>query len=88
MECMWHVVHMSTMIQVRNVPSWLHRELVRRAKMRGETLTQYVQRVLERDVARPPAEQVFARIRSRRRVRLGGTAAAVIRGERSKRSPS
>jgi hypothetical protein len=44
---------MSKMIQVRNVPDRLHRELVRRARARGETLTQYVQRILEREIARP-----------------------------------
>jgi hypothetical protein len=53
------------MIQVRNVPSRLHRELVRRAKRRGMTLTQYVESVLEREVSRPLPEDVHARIVSR-----------------------
>jgi hypothetical protein len=47
------------MIQVRNVPDRLRRELVRRARDRGLTLTDYVQNLLEREVARPPAEEVF-----------------------------
>jgi hypothetical protein len=70
------------MIQVRHVPAALHRELVRRAKARGETLTQYIQGVLEREVARPPAEEVFARIRSRAQVSLDRPVAETIRAER------
>ena len=54
------------MIQVRNVPPELHAELVRRAKLRGMTLTAFVQEILEREVERPPAEEVFARIEARR----------------------
>jgi cytochrome P450 len=55
------------MIQVRNVPPELHAELVRRARLAGKTLTAYVQDVLEREVGRPPAEEVFARIKARRK---------------------
>ena len=46
---------MSKMIQVRNVPDRLHRELMKRAKRAGLSLTDYIQRVLEREVSRPPA---------------------------------
>ncbi len=54
---------MSVMIQVRNVPDALHRELVRRARARGVTLTAFVQEVLEREVARPDRADVVRRIR-------------------------
>jgi len=79
---------MSKMIQVRNVPDSLHRELVRRARARGETLTQYVQSVLEREVARPPASEVFDRVRSREAVEVPGPVAEVIRRERGLREAS
>jgi hypothetical protein len=79
---------MSKMIQVRNVPDRLHRELVRRARARGQTLTDYVQGVLEREVARPPATDVFERIEHRPPVRLGRPAAELIREERAKREAS
>jgi hypothetical protein len=69
---------MSKMIQVRNVPNRLHGELLRRARLRGQTLTDYVEQILEREVSRPPAEEVFARIRSRAPVDLGGPAAELI----------
>jgi hypothetical protein len=77
---------MSTMIQVRNVPAGLHRELMKRAKRRGLTLTRYVQDILEREVARPPAEDVFDMIESSPASRLGRPAADLIREERSERS--
>jgi hypothetical protein len=79
---------MSKMIQVRNVPGWLHKELVRRAKSRNQTLTQYVQDVLEREVSRPPSDEVFARIRGRRRVRLDRPVGEIIREQRERRHPS
>lgn len=79
---------MSKMVQVRDVPLWLHRELVRRAKARGQTLTQYVQGILEREVARPPADEVFARVHRRKPVALDRPAAEVIRAAREKRAPT
>jgi antitoxin FitA len=72
---------MSKMIQVRNVPDKLHRELARRAKTRGQTLTDYIQELLEREVARPPAGEVFNRIEARPPVKLGRAAAELIRDE-------
>ncbi len=73
---------MSKMIQVRNVPERLHRELKRRATARGRTLTDYVEEILEREVARPPAEEVFERVARRSRVDLGRPAAELVRAER------
>jgi hypothetical protein len=49
---MRHPSPMAKMIQVRNVPDRLHRELVRRARLRGQTLTDYIQEIL--DGARGP----------------------------------
>ena len=56
---------MAKMIQVRNVSDRLHDELVRRATARNLTLTAYVEEILEREVARPPREEVFERIARR-----------------------
>lgn len=66
---MWHSEEVARMIQVRNVPPELHAELVRRARLRGLTLTSYVQAILEREVERPPAEEIWARIDTRRKLR-------------------
>ncbi len=76
------------MIQVRSVPERLHRELTKRASALGLTLTEYIERVLEREVARPPAEEVFARVATRSPVDLGRPAAELIREERRKRAGS
>jgi antitoxin FitA len=76
---------MSKMIQVRNVPDELHEELVKRARARGQTLTDFLQELLEREVARPLPEEVFRRVESREQVRLPVTAAELIRGERRER---
>ena len=76
------------MIQVRNVPDRLHRELTRRAKARGQTLTDYVQELLEREAARPPAEAVFDRIENRTEVKLTRRAADLIHESRARREES
>jgi hypothetical protein len=73
-------------IQVRNMPAALHRALARRAKVRGETLTQYIQGVLEREAARPMPEEVFARVRGRARVTSKRPVAEIIADERKRRS--
>ena len=73
------------MIQVRNVSDRLHRELMKRAKARGQTLTDYIEDVLEREVARPSPADVYARIASRQPVDLGQPAAELIREERAAR---
>ena len=70
------------MIQIRDAPLRLHRELVRRAKARGMTLTDYVQEILEREVSRPTQEEVFERIRGREPVDLGMSAAELVRAGR------
>jgi hypothetical protein len=56
---------MAKMIQVRNVSERLHRELSRRARSRGQSLTTYIEAILEREVSRPSREELEARIRSR-----------------------
>lgn len=79
---------MLKMIQVRNVSARLHGELTRRARARGQTLTDYIEGILEREVARPPAEEVFERIARRSPVKLRARAADLIREERTGREAS
>jgi hypothetical protein len=77
---------MARMIQVRDVRPELHAELVRRANLRGMSLTAYLEEILEREVARPPADEVFDRIEARR---LQGTLTpdAIVRMIREMRGP-
>jgi len=77
---------MGKMIQVRNVPNRLHAELKRRARLRGQSLTEYLEDILKREVSRPPMEEVIARIHSREPVHLGRPAADIIREERARRT--
>ncbi len=79
---------MSSMIQVRNVPDRLHRELVKRATRRGQTLTRYIEDLLEREVARPPADEVFDRIEATTPVKLDRPVADLIREDRAARETS
>lgn len=87
----WHMCHpptMPTMIQVRNVPDALHRELVRRATARGQTLTAYVQEVLEREVAHTDRRDVVRQLRDLPPVPLARPVAEYLRegrGERERR---
>jgi hypothetical protein len=70
------------MIQIRDVRPELHAELMRRAKLAGTSLTAYIEEILEREIERPTAEEVFDRIKSRRPIPLGAPAATLIREER------
>ncbi|MHB1194185.1 MAG: FitA-like ribbon-helix-helix domain-containing protein [Longimicrobiales bacterium] len=82
---MCHSLIMPTMIQVRNVPDPLHRELVRRARARGQTLTAYIQEVLEREVARADRRDVVRRLRELAPVPLARPVADYLREEREER---
>jgi plasmid stability protein len=75
------------MIQVRNVPDALHKELVRRAEAKGVTLTAYVQSILEREVARPPIHELLSRIEAAEPVHLDRPFADYIRDGRAERLP-
>lgn len=74
------------MIQVRNVPDKVHRELVRRAKKQRQTLTAYIEEILEREVRRMPFDELDARIRSREPVPMSEEEiVAIIRRDRERR---
>ncbi len=70
------------MVQIRNVPDQLHRELKVRAADAGQTLSDYLLAELERVAARPTRDQMLSRLHRRRRVTLKTAAATVIRDER------
>lgn len=76
---------MSKMIQIRNVPDRLHRELSRRARERGQTLTAYIEDVLEREVGRPTPKEWEARLRTREPVNI--SVEEIVRGIREDRGP-
>ncbi len=59
------VLHMSKMIQIRNVPDDLHRELKMRAAAAGMTLSDYIKRELDRRSRKSTIREIAARRRDR-----------------------
>lgn len=66
MSATWpNVVHMSKMIQIRNVPDEVHRTLKVRAASEGLSLSDYVKRDLEELAKQATLEEAFADARAR-----------------------
>ena len=60
-----NVLHMSKMIQVRNVPDELHRELKMRAAAAGMSMSDYIKKELTRANEKDSWEEIFARAKAR-----------------------
>jgi hypothetical protein len=60
-----NVVHMSKMIQIRNVPDDLHRELKMRAAAAGMSLSDYIKRELSRRSRKSTINEIYERSRGR-----------------------
>lgn len=66
MSATWpNVIHMSKMIQIRNVPDDVHRTLKVRAAAEGLSLSDYIKRDLEELAKQATIEEIAARARSR-----------------------
>lgn len=79
-----HVHHMS-MIQIRNVPESLHRELKARAAREGKTLSDFLLEVIRRAGERPEPAELVARVRERSAVYPSEPPAEAVRAERDAR---
>ena len=77
-----YAIHMSKMIQIRNVPDAVHRRIKARAAQSGLTLSDYLRAEVERIAALPTRDEMLARLHGRSRVKLRTPAAQIIRGER------
>jgi plasmid stability protein len=73
------------MIQIRNVPSEVHRELKARAALAGMSLSDYLLRELRQTLDRPTMEQLRKRLASLPPVQPRVSPAAAIRAERDRR---
>ncbi|MBA3867484.1 MAG: toxin-antitoxin system HicB family antitoxin [Solirubrobacterales bacterium] len=60
-----NVVHMSKMIQVRNVPDEMHRALKTSAAAEGISLSDYIKRELGGVTAKASLEEIDERVRAR-----------------------
>jgi antitoxin FitA len=76
---------MHTMIQIRNVPTALHRKAKARAALAGLTLSEFALQALEREVSRPTAAELASRIRGLEPVPHAPAAALMVREERNAR---
>jgi plasmid stability protein len=76
---------MPKMLQVRNVPDRLHRELRRRAARQGKTLSRYVLEELEIIAEELPLDDWLDEVRKRPAVRLRTSPAEAIRRQREGR---
>lgn len=81
----WRYAGCMSNVQIRNVPEDLHRRLRARAAMQGTTVSALLLRELERFMARPPKEEVLARIASREPVSTTETSAEAVRAGRAER---
>lgn len=62
-----NVLHMSKMIQIRNVPDDLHRELKVRAAAAGMSMSDYIKRELDRRSRKSTIAEIAARRNGRGR---------------------
>lgn len=75
----------TTMVQIRNVPAVLHRQLKARAALEGMSMSDYVLREIRKSLERPTRQEVLERLRARPERRLSVPAARVVRTERDSR---
>lgn len=78
-------MHMSRMIQLRNVPEALHRTLKARAALAGMSLSDYLLAEIREVAERPTLAELQQRMERRQPVNLPTPAAASVRAERDSR---
>lgn len=76
---------MSRMIQIRNVPESLHRELKARSARAGMTLSDYLLALVRRAAERPEPDVLLKRIRERSPLYPSEPPADAVRAEREAR---
>lgn len=79
-----YAVHMSKMIQIRHVPSELHRKLKARAALAGMSLSDYLLNGIRQMAERPTLDEMLKRLASREPVDIGESAVKIIREERDR----
>jgi plasmid stability protein len=74
-----------TMVQIRNVPPEIHRQLKARAAIEGMSMSDYLLREVRKALNKPTRQEILERLRARGVRRMRRSAAAVIRAERDSR---
>lgn len=73
------------MLQVRNVPEDIHRQLKARAAVEGMSLSDLALAELRRSLERPTRRELIERVRARKRTDVDESAAEAVRAERDVR---
>ncbi len=85
MHYAWVYAFCMSMVQIRNVPDDMHRELKARAALAGMSISEYLLRELRRSLERPTREALLRRLAKRAPTRLRPTPAKAVRAERDRR---
>ena len=76
---------MGLMVQIRNVPEALHRQLKSRAALAGMSLSDYLLSEIRQVAERPTIDELRARLGSRTEMSLSVPPAEAVRAERDRR---
>jgi plasmid stability protein len=80
-----NVFRMTVMVQIRNVPDALHRQLKSRAALAGMSLSDYLLGEIRRVAERPTLDELRARLECRSESTLSVEPAQAVRAERDRR---
>lgn len=80
----FYVLHMGTMVQIRNVPDALHRRLKSRAALAGMSLSDYLLAEIRQVAERPTLDELRARLQGRTETALSVPPAEAVRAERDR----
>ncbi len=80
-----HHIYMPSMIQIRNVPDGIHRELKSRAALAGMSLSEYLLNEIRCIVERPTLDSLRARLERYPEMSPSVAPADVIRHERDRK---
>lgn len=80
----FYVRNMSTMLQIRNVPEDVHRQLKVRAAQLGMSMSDYVLRELRHILERPTREELLARLQTRSTIEPLPAPEAILADERDR----
>ena len=76
---------MTTMIQIRNVPIEIHRQIKSRAALAGMSMSEFILQELKRVIERPSREELLDRLAELPGGELKPSPAKLIRSERDSR---
>jgi plasmid stability protein len=76
---------MNKMVQIRNLPEKTHRKLKARAASEGMTITDYVTRLITRDLEKPSIREWLKMMETRPKVHLDPPPEVLIREDRDSR---